>query len=225
MPDSSRGWITNKNWVISTPMEMGIAPRERAIALLEKIRKENLGEHGPYLSAVERLYMMTIATGVQAVSEARYGRTDEALWYMDRIVETFNRKLPGSISEMMPDYGCFAIAWTSYGIVIPLVEHVFGVRPNAINRTVVFEPRLPAGWEEMSIEDLPVGTNLVSFARVKTAKGIRYEVSATDTGWTFAVKLPHRPGAKYYLNGTPVGHTGAGIRMAGVSNELLVMDP
>ena len=30
--------------------------------------------------------MMTISTGVQAVSEANYGRTDEALWYVDKIV-------------------------------------------------------------------------------------------------------------------------------------------
>ena len=27
MPDSTRGWLTNKNWVITTPMETGIAPR------------------------------------------------------------------------------------------------------------------------------------------------------------------------------------------------------
>ena len=215
MPDSTRGWITNKNWVISTPMEMGIAPRERAIALLDKIRKENLGEHGPYLSAVERLYMMTIATGVQAVSEARYGRTDEALWYMNRIVETFNRKLPGSISEMMPDYGCFAIAWTSYGIVLPLIEHVFGIRPDAVKKTVVFEPQLPSGWEEISIEDLPVGTNLIAFSRAKTGNGISYRFRAKDPGWTLVLKLKDAPGARYSLNGKPVGFDPAGIRMSG----------
>ena len=43
--------------------------------------------------------MMTISTGVQAVAEARYGRIDEALWYVGRIVETFNRALPGSINR------------------------------------------------------------------------------------------------------------------------------
>ncbi|HEX6668343.1 MAG TPA: hypothetical protein VF061_02225, partial [Gemmatimonadales bacterium] len=71
-------------------METAIAPRERALRALDKIRRENVGPHGPYLSAVERLYMMTIATGVQAVAEANYGRTEEALWYMDRIAETFS---------------------------------------------------------------------------------------------------------------------------------------
>ena len=132
MPDTTRGWLTNENWVIATPLETGIAPRDRAIRLLDRIRRENVGPHGPYLSAVEADRMMTIATGVQAVAEANYGRTEEALWYMNRIAETFNRVTPGSISEMMPDYGCFTIAWTSYGIVVPLIGHVLGIRPIAV---------------------------------------------------------------------------------------------
>ncbi|HWJ23334.1 MAG TPA: hypothetical protein VNS52_13355, partial [Gemmatimonadaceae bacterium] len=133
VPDSGgRAWITNENWVIATPMEMGIAPRAKAIPLLDRIRRENVGPYGPYLSAVERHSMMTISTGVEAVAEGSYGRIDDAMWYVNRIADTFNRRTPGSISEMMPDYGCFTIAWTSYGVVIPLVQQVFGIRPDAI---------------------------------------------------------------------------------------------
>jgi hypothetical protein len=223
MPDRSRGWITNKNWVITTPMETGIAPRARAIRLLDKIRNENVGEYGPFLSAVERQAMMTISTGVQAVSEANYGRTDEALWYVDKIVQTFNRTLPGSIAEMMPDYGCFTIAWTSYGIVLPLVQHVFGVQPDAMNKTVVFDPHMPTGWEDMSIENLPIGTNTVSFSRAKTDRGIEYRVEAKDNGWDFVLKGKELPGAKYYLNGRPVSFTTSGIRMTGRKNHVLVV--
>jgi hypothetical protein len=54
MPDNTRAWITNENWVISTPMETGIAPRERAIRQLDRIRKDNVGQYGPFLSAVEK---------------------------------------------------------------------------------------------------------------------------------------------------------------------------
>ncbi len=190
MPEGNRAWITNKNWVIATPMETGIAPRARAILLLEKIRRENTGEYGPYLSAVDRRSMMTISTGVQAVAEGKYGRTDEAMWYVDRIVQTFNRVSPGSISEMMPDHGCFTIAWTSYGIVLPLIEHVFGVRPDAANKTIVLEPHLPAGWEDISIEDLPIGTNLVSFSRTlnpkRTAGASFYENRLCRTAGIFS---------------------------------------
>jgi hypothetical protein len=181
-----------------------------------------VGEYGPYLSAVDKQAMMTISTGVQAVSEANYGRTDQALWYMNKIVETFNRKLPGSISEMMPDYGCFVIAWTSYGIVLPLVQHIFGIEPDAIHKTVVFDPHLPTGWEEMSIEDLPVGDNLVSFSRAKTGRGIEYSIDAKETGWTFVLKGKAVPGAMYYVDGRPVAFTAAGIRMSGKRNLVLV---
>jgi glycogen debranching enzyme len=222
MPDGDRGWITNKNWVIATPMETGIAPRARAIRLLEQIRRENSGEYGPYLSAVERRSMMTISTGVQAVAEAQYGRIDEAMWYMDRIVETFNRVSPGSISEMMPDHGCFTIAWTSYGIVVPLIAHVFGIRPDAGNKTIVFEPHLPGGWEDISIEDLPVGSNLISFSRTRSAEGVVYSIDAKEDGWTFLLRANALPGARYFVNGKPTNPVASGIPLQGRKNRVLV---
>jgi hypothetical protein len=222
MPEGNRAWLTNKNWVIATPMETGIAPPERAIRVLEKIRRENSGEYGPYLSAVERRSMMTISTGVQAVAEGKYGRTDEAMWYVDRIVQTFNRVSPGSISEMMPDHGCFTIAWTSYGIVLPLIEHVFGIRPDAANKTIVLEPHLPAGWEDISIEDLPIGTNLVSFSRTKTGEGVIYDIEAKENGWSFVLKEPASPNNRYFLNGRPTNSSSSGIRMEGNKNRVLI---
>ena len=225
MPDASRGWLTNKNWVIATPMETGIAPPDRAIPLLDKIRRENSGEYGPFLSAVERRSMMTISTGVQAVAEGKYGRTDEAMWYVDRIVQTFNRVSPGAISETMPDHGCFAIAWTSYGIVLPLIEHVFGIQPDAVNKTVVFDPHLPAGWETISIEDLPVGTNLVSFSRTRTDRGIQYDIDAKQDGWRFVLRGKALPDASYFLNDRPVAFASSGIRMGGKKNRVLVVSP
>jgi glycogen debranching enzyme len=222
MPDTSRGWITNENWVIATPVETGIAPRNRAIRLLDRIRKENVGEYGPYLSATEKQAMMTISTGVQAVSEAQYRRTEQALWYVDRIVQTFSRKLPGSISEMMPDYGCFTIAWTSYGIVVPLIRHIFGVEPDAPNRTVVLDPQVPAGWERMSIEDLPVGSNLISFSYARTGEQLEYVLRSRESGWTFVLAGRPSSGAIYRLNGKPVSADSSGIRMTGTTNRLLV---
>jgi glycogen debranching enzyme len=221
MPDTSRAWITNRNWVITTPMEVGIAPRSRAIRALDKIRKDDVGEYGPYLSAVDRQAMMTIATGAQAVSEGSYGRSDEGLWYMHRIVDTFDRVLPGSMSEMMPDDGCFTIAWTSYGIVIPLIQQFFGIQPDAIHRRVVFDPHLPTGWENVSIDALPVGTNDISFSRTKTSDGIEYRVRATEGGWNFVLKGAEIPGAKYYLNGRAVPFPASGLRMSGTHNLVL----
>ena len=224
MPDDGeKGWLTNKNWVITTPIETKIAPEDKAIRLLQKIRNENVGEYGPYLSAVERQAMMTIATGVQAVSESQYGRIDESLWYVNKIVQTFNEVLPGSISEMMPDYGDFTQAWTSYGIVLPLVEHVFGIQPDAANKHVLIEPHLPAAWENISIANLPVGANAFSFSRSKTSKGIRYLLKSEETGWNFVVKVPYIAEAKYYLDGKQVSFQPSGFAMTAKRNTLLIV--
>jgi hypothetical protein len=223
MPDSSRAWLTNKNWVIATPLEVGIAPPARAVGLLDKIRRENVGPYGPYLSAVERRAMMTIATGVQAVSEAQYGRIDESLWYVGRIVETLDRTLPGSINEMMPDYGCFAISWTSYGIMVPLIEYVFGIRPDAVHRTVVLDPQVPTGWAAgaMCIEDLPVGSNTISFSRRPTDEGIEYRIDARESGWTFVLRGKPAPGTRYYVNGKAATISPMGLRLTGKVNRVL----
>jgi glycogen debranching enzyme len=222
MPEADRAWITNKNWVIATPLETGIAPRARAIRLLDKIRRENSGPYGPYLSAVERRSMMTISTGVQAVAESKYGRSDEAMGYMNEIVQTFNRVSPGSISEMMPDHGCFTIAWTSYGIVVPLIEHVFGIRPDAGNKTIVFEPHLPAGWENISIEDLPIGANLISFSRTRTGKGVIYDIESKENGWSLILREKVSPDTRYFLNGRPTNPSFSGIHMDGKKNRVLI---
>ena len=198
---TQKGWFTNKNWVISTPIESGIAPPDKAIRLLNKVRKEHTGEYGPYLSAVERRSMMTIATGVQAMAEAAYGRTDESMWYVNKLVQTFGRVLPGSISEMMPDYGCPTQAWTIYGLAMPLLTHVFGVQPNAYKKTITFLPHLPSGWDHITLSELPVGDNLISFAVKKTSQGTKYNLSSTSVGWNYTLKLSGLRGKKYVLNG------------------------
>jgi hypothetical protein len=142
---------------------------------------------------------------------------------VDRIVRTFNRVTPGSMSEMMPDDGCFTIAWTSYGIVMPLIGHVFGVQPDAASRTIVFEPHLPSGWEDISIEDLPVGANRVSLSRTRAGSQVMYDIEAEEDGWSFVLKPEAAPGAKYFLNDAPVTDASSGIRMEGKRNRVRIV--
>jgi hypothetical protein len=124
---------------------------------------------------------------------------------------------------MMPDWGCFTISWTNYGIVIPLIQHIFGIHIDAVNKTVVFDPDLPAGWEDISIDDLPAGTNMIAFSRAKTDRGIEYVVSAQQNGWNFVVKGKAVPGARYYVNGQEVAAMPSGIPIKGRKNHILVV--
>lgn len=223
MPAHSRGWLTNKNWVINTPMETGIAPREKALRALNIIREENCGPYGPYLrAAVDRRHMMTISTGVQAVAECRYGRIDEALWYVNKIVETFGRTLPGSISEMMPDYGCFTQAWTNYGVVVPLLRYIFGVVPDAQHKQIVIRPQFPESWGNAGISQLPVGDNALSFSRERSGNEVKYIFTHQKKEWKVVFDPAHEPGTKYYLNGKELPGKPALIPLDQEKNELII---
>lgn len=220
--DTSKGWFTNKNWVISTPAEMGIAPSDQAIRLLDKVRKEDCGPYGPYLSAVEGKYMMTIATGVQAMAEAKYGRTDEALWYADKIAETFGMALPGSISEMMPDYGCPVQGWTIYGLACPLVTHIFGIQPDAYNKSIIIEPHLPTNWQKLAISNLPVGDNIISLTILKSKNSIEYELTADKPDWSYVFPVREYSWNEIFVNGEKVKNQSDKIFVKGLKNRILL---
>ena len=221
LPDSTQqGWFTNKNWVITTPMETAIAPVDKAIRSLDKIRNEHCGEYGPYLSAVEKRRMMTIATGVQAVSEAQYGRMEECLWYMNKITSTLSRTLPGSINEMMPDYGCPAQAWTIYGLAVPLVMHIFGITPDAYHKNVIIAPSVPESWNEMSLENQQVGSNRYDI-QMNIANGkTTYIIKSEEKDWNNVLRIKGLSGKSYEHNGKTITATSDDILLTGTKNMI-----
>ena len=197
----SKGWLINKNWVISTPIETGIAPRDKALKQLDIVRNEHCGPYGPYLAGVEKMSMMTIATGVQAMSECAYGRVDEGLWYVNRIADTFGRVLPGSITEMMPDYGCPTQAWTVYGMVTPLIRYIYGIQPEAHNNLIIFSPNLPKDWDRIAIETFPVGNGSVDYKVEKVAGGLKVILDTKLKNWKYQFKMSGLPVKEFILNG------------------------
>lgn len=226
MRDTSRGWIINKNWVITTPMETGIAPYHKAIQALDTIYDHHLGEYGPYLSAVNRKYMMTIATGVQAVSEYKYGRTDQSLYYVNQIVKSFGKVLPGSISEMMPNFGCFTQSWTNYGIVLPIISHIFGIDPDAAQRKIEIAPHIPAAWakDRLSVKALPVAGNEISVSYQPVKGGKKYTIVSKDAGWKIQFRLKPERGVQYMVNGKSIARIdSAPILVTGKKNSILIL--
>lgn len=191
--------MSNCNWIMNIPLETGIAPPERALRQLDRVRKRYTGKHGLYISGVERDRVMTITNGVQAVCEARYGRIDEALWYMHRIADTFGCNFPGGIYEMTPDWGCPVIAWTSYGIAVPLVSYLFGVDPDAPNRTVILRPDLPQGWTECTLTNLTVGNNRIDYTLRRKGKKVQVEITDTRPGWRYLVDSSRMAGHSFHL--------------------------
>jgi glycogen debranching enzyme len=177
----SRPFVLHHNWVVNTPMEMGIADPEKAVLALETARNF-VNPFGMFVTGIDRdesagadegsfkgskvfSYtgaVMTLPTGVQAVAENNYGRPDLALDYLKRMTRSFSYALPGSMYEVSPDYGMIAQAWNIYSFAVPIVRQFFGIRPMASKKEIRIRPQLPTSWDQASLENVLVGENRVS---------------------------------------------------------------
>jgi glycogen debranching enzyme len=156
-PDRKHGWSL-QYWMVITPLEAGLTPPKRAEQTLDRVRgPEFVGPHGMYLSGVDHTHTMSINTGALAVAELRYGRVGDALQRLRVMTDTLDLHMPGAISEMLPDYGCFVQAWSSFAVAWPVVAHMFGLEPRADLQTLVVNPQLPPDWGEASLVNVHVG--------------------------------------------------------------------
>lgn len=205
----SRPFVLHHNWVVNTPMEVGIADHDKAIRALNSAEKY-VNPYGVFVTGIDRdasagsddgsfkgskifSYtgaVMTLPTGVQIVAENNYNRPDNALNYLKRMTRTFSYALPGSIYEVSPDYGMITQAWNIYGYGVPIVEQFFGIKPDAANKKITIKPQMPSSWGEASLENVVIGDNEISiyFSEKNGKQIIRIEQSNSD--WELFLALP-----------------------------------
>ncbi|GAB5399728.1 MAG: hypothetical protein Aureis2KO_13130 [Aureisphaera sp.] len=221
--NEARPFVMHHNWVVNTPMEVGIAPKDKAIKALNTAEKF-VNPFGVFVTGIDRdesagsddgsfqgskifSYtgaVMTLPTGVQIVSENNYGRPDKALNYMKRMTRTFSYALPGSIYEVSPDYGMVTQAWNVYSYAVPIVEQFFGITPDAANKRVIIKPQMPTSWNEASLENVMVGDNEVSIHFSKKEGTIRVEVIQTMDDWEVVVQLPKVDNSSFFVEGAQI---------------------
>jgi glycogen debranching enzyme len=140
---------------------------------------EFTGRWGVYIDGIQQRAMMSISTGVVAVAEAEYGRPERALHYIRMLTDTLDMQMPGAISEMSPDYGCFVQAWSGYGVAWPVVTGIFGIRPDAYHHRVTCVPNFPADWSDARLTNVRIGTNSLDLRW----DGTTLWVSSQEPGW------------------------------------------
>lgn len=203
--DEEAPFLINKNWVINTPMETGLADREKALAALETMRSDEfVGDYGLYLAGFMHHHTMTISTGVQAVAEGRYGCTDQSLELLRRMCKTFSMVLPGSISEMSPNYGCFTQAWTVYAMMVPVVECFAGFQPMIPENRLTLAPCVPSQWDRMELLNVRVGNAFVDFSFTREEDHEIYRIHSTGD---FTIAFAPVCGGQILLNGAPAEGT------------------
>ncbi|RIV70910.1 glycogen debranching protein [Flagellimonas aequoris] len=204
-----RPFVLYHNWVVNTPMEMGIADSSKAFTALDNAKKFT-NPFGMFVTGIDRdesagkdmgsfkgskvfSYtgaVMTLPTGVQAVAENNYGRPDEALDYLKRMTRTFSYAIPGSIYEVSPDYGMVTQAWNIYAFAFPIVRQFFGIQPMAQHKTVKIKPQMPSSWGHASLENVKIGDNEISIWYENKDGNLQMKVEQTNPNWSVIVELP-----------------------------------
>ncbi|MCS4433807.1 glycogen debranching protein [Aquiflexum gelatinilyticum] len=220
-PNKKQGFVIFHNWVVNTPMEMGIADSDKAIRALEKGRKFT-NPFGVFVTGIDRdessemadgtfvgskafSYtgaVMTLPTGVSAIGENNYGNPDQALDYLKRMTKSFGFALPGSIYEVSPDYGMMAQAWNLYSFGVPIVTQFFGIQPEAANKVIHISPAFPTDWKEAKIENVEIGDNAISFEyKVNELGQVEAYLSQEKEDWSIVFSWPASIHTNADLNG------------------------
>ena len=218
--DKKQGFVVFHNWVVNTPMEMGIADPEKAMLALDKAKKF-VNPFGVFVTGIDRdesseledgsfkggkvfTYtgaVMTLPTGVQAIAENNYGRPDEALAYLQRMTRSFGFALPGSIYEVSPDYGMMAQAWNLYSYAIPIVTQFFGIRPDAANKVIHISRSMPSSWDSAKIENVIVGDNEISLTYSKIGDEVVLEIEQKRSDWQVNMQFPKGKYSQWEIKG------------------------
>lgn len=242
--DEKRGFVMHHNWVVNTPMEMGIADNEKAIKALETAKKFT-NPYGMFVTGIDRdetagteegsfvtnrkifTYtgaVMTLPTGVQAVAENNYGRPDEAYSLLKRMMKSFSFALPGSIYEVSPDFGMFSQAWNMYAFGEPIIKQFFGIKPFAHLKTIHVSPLLPSKIAEGKIEKVEIGNNTIDMSFIQKTESDSFEFEQKLAGWKIILFQPKGKYKKWILNGKLVKPLVDGefeiLELKGLNNKL-----
>lgn len=222
-PNEKQGFVVHHNWVVNTPMEMNIADPEKALKALET-GSRFVNPFGVFVTGIDRdasaetedgsfaadkkifSYtgaVMTLPTGVQAIAESNYGRPDESLKYLKRMVKSFGYALPGSMYEVSPDFGMMVQEWNVYALAIPIIKNYFGVQPQSFDKKIVIAPEMPSHWENVKLENVPIGGNVISIEKTTANGKTTFSLKQRQADWELIFKYP-TDATSFEVNGETV---------------------
>lgn len=224
-PDNTkRGFVMHHNWVVNTPMEMGIADKEKALKALETAKKFT-NPFGMFVTGIDRdetagtdegsfvtnrktfTYtgaVMTLPTGVQAVAENNYCRPNEAFSLLKKMLKSFSFALPGSIYEVSPDFGMFSQAWNMYAFGEPIIKQFFGIKPLAYLKIINISPLLPRQLSDGKIEKVLIGNNEITLSFNQKLGSDCFAIKQKLANWKIVFSQTKGNYSKWILNGKQV---------------------
>lgn len=125
-------------------------------------------------------------TAMMAVSEMNYGRTGEAVRYLDILLGKFGKRCINSIDEFCDRDGSPQGAVNDLLSVcqIPTIfdRHFFGLRPEASRNRLVIEPMIPAGMAFFERKNFRFNGRVLNFGFARDGSEVELFVKGLDPG-------------------------------------------
>ncbi len=101
-------------------------------------------------------FVMPIQNAIVALAEFRYGRPNKGHRYLEHMVDLYGYYMPWAIPEFVGPTGCFLQAWSSAAYNWLVVQGMFGLQPDPVQKTVLVQPQLPDGWDFIEVRNLTI---------------------------------------------------------------------
>jgi hypothetical protein len=180
------------------PAFCSIADGERIARAFSKIEGSGYtSEWGLYLSE-ERELTMPVTSGLAAIGEFNYGRTDMGMRFVQIIARTLGHMMPGGFPEYIhssgdpgkyPSTSCFVQLWSAAMLVQGLLWGLLHPKPDIPRGELALQPCLPTGWSSAKILNLRIGKSTYSFTLNKHGldfdhnDGPELKILVKNQGW------------------------------------------
>ena len=129
---------------------------------------------------------MTLAQ--KAMRHGEQAHVERMIGALGQMVHTAAPGLPGSIRTEDAAPGVLLQARAAAGMIWPVFECLFGVKPDAGRKTIAWRPHTPIGWEGWKMENLRIGgTSFDVISERVSPSHARYTIKTAEAGWTVCV--------------------------------------
>jgi GH15 family glucan-1,4-alpha-glucosidase len=153
------------------PLLTNIVDNQRAKILFDSISQSTLNNEYGWGS-------MSIGSGILAVTQANYGRMDEAVRYIKGIANYSGSEMPGDLPEhhlpfpVDPDHKQWQTntiqLWGGYGLHFPLIYNILGIQPDIPAGEIKIIPNLPSTWNNIDCSNVIINKDTLDVSITRT---------------------------------------------------------
>ena len=134
-----------------------------------------------------------------AAYHGRAGHVEQMVGCLRLMAKAGAPGVPGAMKA--EESGAMLSARSAAGFIWPMTESLFGVKPDAVGRTIAFNPHTPIGWDGWKVENMTIGSAELTFESERISPSqCRYTVTCSELGWNVIV-MEHGAGRVYPIEG------------------------